>query len=116
VRSSDSQRRTRIDRTTVNAIVQQSSDPLLATVVGPNGETSASGAGEIHTDRLGRIRIRYEFQDSLAQTQPASIAEHSSNASTWVRVMQRYAGPGMGCHPSRAGVTCPPKPYQLQTG
>ncbi len=38
--------------------------PLTATVVGPNGETSASGAGEIHTDRLGRIRIRYEFQAS----------------------------------------------------
>ena len=66
--------------------------PLTATVVGPNGETSASGAGEIHTDRLGRIRVRFDFQDSQAQTQPAN----SSNASTWVRVMQRFAGPGMG--------------------
>lgn len=66
--------------------------PLLATVVGPHGETSASGAGEIHTDRLGRIRIRYEFQDGQAQTQAAN----SSNASTWVRVLQRFAGPGMG--------------------
>lgn len=66
--------------------------PLTATVVGPGGETSASGAGEIHTDRLGRIRIRFDFQDSQAQTQAAN----SSNASTWVRVMQRFAGPGMG--------------------
>ncbi len=38
--------------------------PLTATVVGPHGETRASGAGEIHTDRLGRIRIRFDFQDS----------------------------------------------------
>lgn len=66
--------------------------PLTATVVGPNGETSASGAGEIHTDRLGRIRIRFDFQSNQAQTQPAN----SSNASTWVRVMQRFAAGGMG--------------------
>lgn len=66
--------------------------PLTATVVGPGGETSASGAGEIHTDRLGRIRIRFDFQSPQAQTQPAN----TSNASTWVRVMQRFAGPGMG--------------------
>jgi uncharacterized protein involved in type VI secretion and phage assembly/uncharacterized protein (DUF2345 family) len=70
--------------------------PLTATVVGPNGETSASGAGEIHTDRLGRIRIRFDFQDNQAQTPAASIADSSSHASTWVRVMQRFAGPGMG--------------------
>lgn len=70
--------------------------PLLATVVGPGGETSASGAGEIHTDRLGRIRIRFEFQDPQAQSQPSSIAEQTSGASTWVRVLQRFAGPGMG--------------------
>jgi uncharacterized protein involved in type VI secretion and phage assembly len=66
--------------------------PLTATVVGPGGETSASGAGEIHTDRLGRIRIRFDFQAAEAQTQPTQ----GSNASTWVRVMQRYAGAGMG--------------------
>ncbi len=66
--------------------------PLTATVVGPDGATSASGAGEIHTDRLGRIRIRFDFQAAEAQTQPTQ----ASNASTWVRVMQRYAGPGMG--------------------
>jgi hypothetical protein len=35
-------------------------------VVGPGGETSASGAGEIHTDRLSRIR--FDFQGNLAQT------------------------------------------------
>ncbi|MGI9216744.1 MAG: type VI secretion system Vgr family protein, partial [Hydrogenophaga sp.] len=66
--------------------------PLTATVVGPDGATSGSGAGEIHTDRLGRIRIRFDFQASEAQTPAAN----TSNASTWVRVMQRFAGAGMG--------------------
>ena len=66
--------------------------PFRSSEACANGETSASGAGEIHTDRLGRIRVRFDFQDSQAQTQPAN----SSNASTWVRVMQRFAGPGMG--------------------
>lgn len=70
--------------------------PLTATVVGPGGETSASGAGEIHTDRLGRIRIRFDFQSPQAQTPAAHTSSNTSNASTWVRVMQRFAGPGMG--------------------
>jgi hypothetical protein len=34
---------------------------LIATVVGPNGETTPDSANEIHMDRLGRIRIQYEF-------------------------------------------------------
>ena len=42
-----------------------------------------AAAPEIHTDRLGRIRIRHDFQPE-------------GEASTWVRVLQRYAGPGMG--------------------
>ena len=69
--------------------------PLTATVVGPGGDTRASGTGEIHTDRLGRIRIRFDFQSSQAQT-PAAHSSNTSNASTWVRVLQRFAGPGMG--------------------
>ncbi|RQP24216.1 type VI secretion system Vgr family protein [Piscinibacter terrae] len=63
--------------------------PLLATVVGPQGETSAAGGQEIHTDKLGRVRIQYEFQQGMQ-------GEGTSQASTWVRVMQRYAGGGMG--------------------
>ena len=70
--------------------------PLTATVVGPGGETSGAGATEIHTDRLGRIRIRFDFQSSQAQTLPGAVATETSNSSTWVRVMQRFAGPGMG--------------------
>ncbi len=63
--------------------------PQTATVVGPNGETAARGADEIHTDALGRIRIRLHFQ-SRPQGPDTSIT------STWVRVLQRYAGAGMG--------------------
>jgi len=55
---------------------------LLATVVGPAGQ-------EIHMDALGRIRVRFDFQ-----TQPMGPA--TSESSTWMRVLQAYAGPGMG--------------------
>ena len=65
--------------------------PLLAVVVGAdagNGtstsnSTTTAGPAEIHTDRLGRIRIRHEFQSA-------------GEGSTWVRVLQPSAGPGMG--------------------
>jgi type VI secretion system secreted protein VgrG len=63
--------------------------PLPATVVGPQGASSASGAGEIHTDALGRVKIQFDFQRHVQ-------GEGTSAASTWVRVMQRYAGSGMG--------------------
>ncbi len=46
------------------------------------------GNDEICTDQLGRIRIRFHWQDPLDQT--------NSRASCWVRVAQRSAGGGMG--------------------
>jgi len=58
-------------------------------VVGPQGASSGSGADEIHTDALGRIKIQFDFQRHVQ-------GENTSAASTWVRVMQRYAGSGMG--------------------
>ncbi|WP_084151108.1 type VI secretion system Vgr family protein [Azohydromonas australica] len=61
---------------------------LLATVVGPDGSTQPRGADEVHTDRLGRVRIRYEFQGD------ADNAEGTSLASCWVRVQQPLAGSG----------------------
>ncbi|WP_169806060.1 type VI secretion system Vgr family protein, partial [Azohydromonas lata] len=61
---------------------------LLATVVGPDGSTAPRGADEVHTDRLGRVRIRYEFQDG------EDAAEGSSLSSCWVRVQQPLAGSG----------------------
>ena len=59
--------------------------PLLAVVVGADAGTGngTSGPEQIHTDRLGRIRIRHEFQSA-------------GEGSTWVRVLQPSAGPGMG--------------------
>ena len=55
-----------------------------AIVIGADGNDQPNGADEIHCDRLGRVRIRYHWQDS-------------GNASCWVRVAQRSAGGGMGC-------------------
>lgn len=63
--------------------------PQTATVVGPQGQTSANGADELHMDRLGRVRIQFHFQRQQQGPQ-------TSNTSTWVRVVQSYAGPGMG--------------------
>ncbi|WP_265944452.1 type VI secretion system Vgr family protein [Dechloromonas sp. A34] len=63
--------------------------PMSAIVVGPNGETSASGADEIWCDGLNRIKIRYHWQ------QGETVDDQSS---CWVRVMTRQAGTGMGMH------------------
>lgn len=52
-----------------------------AIVVGPDGSTA--NAGTVHTDHLGRIRIRYHWQREDSHT-------------CWVRVAQLYAGPGYG--------------------
>ena len=68
--------------------------PVTATVVGPDGATSGHGAQEIHTDRLGRVRIRFDFQSPEA----GADTPETSLSSTWVRVLQRQAGPGMGWH------------------
>ncbi|BBP02530.1 type VI secretion system Vgr family protein [Sulfuriferula nivalis] len=46
------------------------------------------GNDEICCDALGRVRIRFQWQDALDQT--------GSRASCWVRVAQRSAGGGMG--------------------
>ncbi|HEX9173339.1 MAG TPA: type VI secretion system Vgr family protein, partial [Telluria sp.] len=53
-----------------------------AIVVGPDGSDMPNGADEIHCDWLGRVRIRFHWQES--------------NAGCWVRVGQRSAGGGMG--------------------
>jgi type VI secretion system secreted protein VgrG len=54
-----------------------------AIVVGADGGDSPSGANELYCDRLGRVRIRFHWQDS-------------GDSSCWVRVAQRLAGGGMG--------------------
>lgn len=54
-----------------------------AIVVGPDGSDSPNGEDELYCDRLGRVRIRYHWQES-------------GDATCWVRVAQRCAGGGMG--------------------
>jgi type VI secretion system VgrG family protein len=55
-----------------------------AIVIGADGSDEPGGADELYCDRLGRVRIRYHWQDLDA-------------ATCWVRVAQRAAGGGMGC-------------------
>ena len=50
-----------------------------AIVVGMGGNDSAQGADELCCDRLGRVRIRFHWQDS-------------GSATCWVRVAQRSVG------------------------
>ena len=57
-----------------------------ATVVGADGQISASGPDELHCDKFGRVRIRFHWQGD----------HDDANASCWVRVAQRSAGGGMG--------------------
>ncbi|MGW8394474.1 type VI secretion system Vgr family protein [Pseudoduganella sp. HUAS MS19] len=54
-----------------------------AIVVGADGNDRPNGADEIHCDSLGRVRIRFHWQDG-------------ADATCWVRVAQRLAGGGMG--------------------
>jgi type VI secretion system secreted protein VgrG len=70
-----------------------------AIVVGMRGETVANGANELCCDRLGRVRIRFHWQDQSDSTGNAGHRGHRAgqpHASCWVRVAQRSAGPGMG--------------------
>lgn len=60
-----------------------SSGTQSAIVIGADGSDGATGADELYCDRLGRVRIRYHWQDS-------------GDAACWVRVAQRSAGCGMG--------------------
>jgi len=55
-----------------------------AIVIGADGGTQPTGTDELHCDALGRVRIRYHWQDA------------DDAASCWVRVAQRLAGGGMG--------------------
>jgi Rhs element Vgr protein len=54
-----------------------------AIVVGADGNDQPSGKDEIYCDSLGRVRIRFHWQDQ-------------ADATCWVRVAQRSAGGGMG--------------------
>ncbi|MFN4325619.1 MAG: type VI secretion system Vgr family protein [Azonexus sp.] len=59
--------------------------PMSAIVVGPDGETTPSGADEIWCDRLGRIKLRFHWQQGESP---------DDRDSCWLRVLQRQAGAG----------------------
>jgi type VI secretion system secreted protein VgrG len=63
-----------------------------ALVVGPSGAESDTSAGDVYTDKLGRIRIRLLWQGQLADADGST----SGSATCWVRVAQRSAGGGAG--------------------
>ena len=65
--------------------------PQTAIVVGPSGNTSPSGADEIHTDRMGRVKVQFHWQAN-----PFAPQRANSDHSCWMRVLQRSAGAGMG--------------------
>ncbi|MEY4763524.1 MAG: hypothetical protein RI907_197 [Pseudomonadota bacterium] len=67
--------------------------PQTAIVVGPGGVTSPSGADELYTDALGRVKVQFHWQASAVGAEDTGAA---SNHSCWLRVMQRAAGPGLG--------------------
>lgn len=54
-----------------------------AIVIGADGSDRPRGADELYCDRLGRVRIRFHWQEQ-------------GHASCWVRVAQRLAAAGMG--------------------
>jgi type VI secretion system secreted protein VgrG len=61
--------------------------PMSAIVVGVDGNTVPNGVDEIWCDQIGRIKIRYHWQQG-------ETADDTS--SSWVRVISRQAGAGMG--------------------
>ena len=64
--------------------------PQTAIVVGPDGQDSPNGADELHTDKMGRVKVRFHWQSiDSPQRRP-------SDHSCWLRVVQRLSGPGMG--------------------
>lgn len=64
--------------------------PQTAIVVGPDGSEHPSGAHELHTDKMGRVKVRFHWQ-SIDSPQ-----RRASDHSCWLRVVQRLSGPGMG--------------------
>ncbi|MGQ4582302.1 type VI secretion system tip protein VgrG [Lysobacter sp. F60174L2] len=55
-----------------------------AIVVGAEGTST----GDLHSDALGRVKVRFHFQHDAGDAE--------SRHSCWLRMSQRYAGPGVG--------------------
>ncbi|WP_414538846.1 type VI secretion system Vgr family protein [Stenotrophomonas forensis] len=57
-----------------------------AIVIGPDDRSGIAEGHQVHADALGRIRVRFPLMDATGR--PAH--------SAWLRVAQRFAGPGVG--------------------
>lgn len=57
-----------------------------AIVIGADAQAGASEGDQVHADALGRIRVCFPLMEA------AGMPAHS----TWLRVAQRFAGPGVG--------------------
>lgn len=64
--------------------------PQTAIVVGPDGGEQPQGPDELHTDKMGRVKVRFHWQN--LDTPQRRASDHSC----WLRVVQRLSGPGMG--------------------
>jgi len=62
-----------------------------AVVVGPTGSIVPSGADELYTDALGRIKVQFHWQSA-----PHADPRDDNRSSHWVRVAQSWAGAGLG--------------------
>jgi type VI secretion system secreted protein VgrG len=62
-----------------------------AIVVGAAANTSPADGLEIHTDHLGRVKVRFHWQDG-----PLADPRADNRASCWLRVARPWAGTGMG--------------------
>jgi type VI secretion system secreted protein VgrG len=62
-----------------------------AIVVGPRGNTVPDGAHELHTDRLGRIKVQFHWHQHAS-----ADARDDNRGSCWLRVAQRWGGAGIG--------------------
>ncbi|WP_407351270.1 type VI secretion system Vgr family protein [Luteimonas sp. R10] len=86
-----------------------------AIVVGADGQAAVSGAQELYCDKLGRIRVKFHWMSDCASQalpvaganarpgmagpdapQASDAAPGTAAMSCWLRVAQRYAGPGVG--------------------
>ena len=72
--------------------------PQTAIVVGPDGAVCPAGADELCTDALGRVRVRFHWQDLPDSGHDTEVDTLGATArdSCWLRVQQRLAGAGMG--------------------
>lgn len=71
--------------------------PHFALVLGPKGTSTAEG--DIHTDALGRVRIRFPWDQGPPGATPDTPAEGpfaNDKVTAWVRVAEGWAGTRFG--------------------